>query len=116
MCNQVTKPLFAFFQSNFVTPNLLVKGPSGHWDLTATFARIELRYGSKTEATPEELLRRRAQKEEVKLKCVRYAISGWQEGEDNSTAEHWLLPEVSEHDREYYTAFTDPEVLKDFRA
>jgi hypothetical protein len=114
MCNQVTKPLFAFFRSNFTRPNLLVKGPSGHWDLTATFARIEAQYGSRTQCDEAEANRRRAQKELIKLKCVRYAISGWQEGEDNDTAEHWLLPDASELDSHYYTAFTDPEVLKDF--
>jgi|SRR6266850_1528014 len=114
MC-EIKKPIYSYFKSNFTKPNLMIVGPAGIWDLTATFAKIEAQYGSRTQCDEKEVLRRRAQKEQIKLQCIRYAISGWQENEDNDMAEHWLLPDHAEADAEYYTAFTDPEVLKDFQ-
>lgn len=114
MCNDTAPKVIAYFASNFVRPNLIVDGPYGRFDLTATFASIELSYGSKTECDEKETLRRRAAKEALKLECVRWAISGHEEGDTELTAKYWLLPEYPAHKEGCYTAFTDAETLESF--
>lgn len=98
--------VIAFFQSNWSAPNLLVKGPHGNYDLTATFANIELNYGSKTVCDEEEAKNIRADKEKLKLECVRWVIAGAEENDNEHRAEYWLLPPFPAYKEGCYTAFS----------
>lgn len=103
----------AYFMSNFETPNLLIRGGAGQYDLTATFANIEQHFGSKTLCSEEEAKARRAQKEQLKLICVAYAIMGPQEGTEHldEKAEVWLLPVYPWHREDCYKAFTPKDCV-----
>lgn len=102
MCNDVRT--VAYFMSNWETPNLIVRGPAGTYDLTATLANIEQCYGSKTQADATELHRRRAQKEKLKLRCIKYAISGPETDEEQTEVSYWMMPPKPSN-MEAYTFF-----------
>jgi hypothetical protein len=100
-----------YFLNNWKTPNLILTlGPTSV-DLTATFANIELHYGSKTEPSSEkEAFRRRALKENLKLQVLEYLMNFQDESEEAEAKYHlriWVIPHLSfNYDAELTTAFT----------
>lgn len=95
MCNETARTTVAYFLTNWETPktpNLIIKGPNGEFDITATMAHIEKGYGSKTKCDEKEAERRRANKELLKIRCLKVMISGADDEQEYMDVSTWLLP------------------------